>query len=203
MKNFRKIKNLGFALLILAFSCTGCGGGGNADTANESETLSSLETQESTMPTEQTETIELEDETPDNITPEDIVESTEETIEESTIETEDEKKSEPTEVPTQEPTDNEITNSEGTQQGIQPPTQEEAQATLPSSFAGEPWYEALTPAEKAQVDNALQNSLDGTASSGSTWADQYNQGSGSTYDPSQDGNLSLGDGSGGVPHEVN
>lgn len=101
------------------------------------------------------------------------------------------------------PDEDTTASTEDTQQGIQPPTQEEAQATLPSSFAGEPWYEALTPAEKAQVDNALQNSLDGTASSGSTWADQYNQGSGSTYDPSQDGNLSLGDGSGGVPHEVN
>lgn len=88
------------------------------------------------------------------------------------------------------PDEDTTASTEDTQQGIQPPTQEEAQATLPSSFAGEPWYEALTPAEKAQVDNALQNSLDGTASSGSTWADQYNQGS---ETPSAGGDYSLGD----------
>ena len=87
------------------------------------------------------------------------------------------------------PDEDTTASTEDTQQGIQPPTQEEAQATLPSSFAGEPWYEALTPAEKAQVDNALQNSLDGTASSGSTWADQYNQGSDT---PSAGGDYSLG-----------
>ncbi|MBO5166660.1 MAG: hypothetical protein J6B90_08700 [Lachnospiraceae bacterium] len=94
------------------------------------------------------------------------------------------------------PDEDTTASTEDTQQGIQPPTQEEAQATLPSSFAGEPWYEALTPAEKAQVDNALQNSLDGTASSGSTWADQYNQGSDTPSGDRVIEDSTLGDGSG-------
>jgi len=95
--------------------------------------------------------------------------------------------------------DESTTSSEDSQQGVQPPTQEEAQATLPSSFAGEPWYEALTPAEKAQVDNALQNSLDGTAGAlGSSWWDENRQDAVSDDDIVIE-ESTLGDGSGLTP----
>lgn len=100
------------------------------------------------------------------------------------------------------PNENATATPDNTQQGVQPPTKEEAQATLPSTFAGQPWYEALSPEEKAKIDHALQNTLSGNAYESQndwSWADQFDQGSGQA--PIIDDNT-LGDGSGAHGHTV-
>ena len=65
---------------------------------------------------------------------------------------------------------------------------------LPSSFAGQDWYEALSPAEKAEVDEALSNAHNGVGGVDPNWAD----GTGSTQGTGESPTMSdsvLGDGS--------
>lgn len=65
---------------------------------------------------------------------------------------------------------------------------------LPSSFAGQDWYEALSPAEKAEVDEALNNARTGVGGVDPNWADgKYESGNGK---PAVVVGNDLGDGSG-------
>lgn len=65
---------------------------------------------------------------------------------------------------------------------------------LPSSFAGQDWYEALSPAEKAAVDEALNNAHNGVGGVDPNWADGFGfeQGNGQ---PAVVSDNTLGDGS--------
>ena len=65
---------------------------------------------------------------------------------------------------------------------------------LPSSFAGQGWYEALSPAEKAAVDEALNNAHNGVGGVDPNWGDAYETGSGG--DVPMDTTTKPGDGSG-------
>lgn len=73
---------------------------------------------------------------------------------------------------------------------------------LPSSFAGQDWYEALSPAEKAEIDEALTNAHNGVGGVDPNWADGTGATQGSGYVPNTENLVTEGDGSGGTPHTI-
>ena len=73
---------------------------------------------------------------------------------------------------------------------------------LPSSFAGQDWYEALSPAEKAAVDEALNNAHNGVGGVDPNWADGTGATQGTGYVPNTEDLGDVGDGSGATPHVV-
>lgn len=66
---------------------------------------------------------------------------------------------------------------------------------LPSSFAGQDWYEALSPEDKAAVDEALNNAHNGTGGVDPNWADGTGATQGSGYIPNTGDLGDIGDGS--------
>ena len=72
---------------------------------------------------------------------------------------------------------------------------------LPSSFAGQDWYEALSPAEKAEVDEALNNAHNGVGGVDPNWADGTGATQGTGESPTMSDSV-LGDGSGIPNHTV-
>ena len=72
---------------------------------------------------------------------------------------------------------------------------------LPSSFAGQDWYEALSPEEKAAVDEALNNAHNGVGGVDPNWADGTGATQGTGESPTMSDSV-LGDGSGIPNHTV-